>query len=82
VVFPRRATACLPTRDRRHSPPLSSLAHDLHEDALGPLAIRVAEGDYSMTKFAGAPNNSVANFNANGDGRQNNFTFSAGLVIR
>jgi hypothetical protein len=35
-----------------------------------------------MTKFAGAPNNSVANFDANGDGRQNNFTFSAGVVIR
>jgi len=45
-------------------------------------AIRVAEANYYMTKFAGAPNNSVVNFNANGDGRQNNSTFSAGLVIR
>jgi len=42
----------------------------------------VAEGDYSTAKFAGAPNNSVVNFDANGDGRQNNFTFLAGIVIR
>jgi opacity protein-like surface antigen len=42
-------------------------------------AIRLAEANYYMTKFGAT---SPVNFNNNGDTRQNNFTFGAGIVIR